>query len=164
MSSELQADLKAELQAIPWFADLSEAHFDRFVAMSRLRSVDPGEELFREGDQQDFIYIVINGRVALEIFVPGRGRQRILSVEPLELFGWSSVTPVVRQRTASARAVLPSRLLAIDAQRLRQACEQDHDLGYVVMRRLANVVAARLLVTRLQMMDMFAGPNVEEPL
>jgi hypothetical protein len=40
-------------------------------------------------------------------------------------------------------------------------CETDHDLGYVVMRRLANVIAGRLLVTRLQLLDMFANPKVE---
>jgi hypothetical protein len=39
--------------------------------------------------------------------------------------------------------------------------EEDHDLGYVVMRRLANVIASRLLVTRLQLLDMFANPTME---
>jgi hypothetical protein len=37
-------------------------------------------------------------------------------------------------------------------------CEEDHDFGYYVMRRLANLVAGRLLTTRLQLLDMFANP------
>jgi CRP/FNR family cyclic AMP-dependent transcriptional regulator len=41
---------------------------------------------------------------------------------------------------------------------LRKACDADHDLGYVVMRRLANIVAARLMVMRLQLVDMFSNP------
>jgi hypothetical protein len=46
--------------------------------------------------------------------------------------------------------------------KLRQFCEEDHELGYIVMRRMANVVASRLLMTRLQLLDMFADPSGEE--
>jgi CRP/FNR family cyclic AMP-dependent transcriptional regulator len=41
---------------------------------------------------------------------------------------------------------------------LRKMCDDDHDFGYFVMRRLANVVAGRLMTTRLQLLDMFANP------
>ena len=73
--------------------------------------------------------------------------------------GWSSVTPVVRRRTAGARAVLPSCLLKIDAVKLRQFTEEDCYLGYLIMRRMTNVIASRLLTTRLQLLDVFAHPG-----
>jgi CRP-like cAMP-binding protein len=154
-------EIRAALQTIPWFQELKPEHFEAMCGISCLNQVEAGEDLFREGDKEDFLYIVLEGRVAIEIFVPGRGRMRIYTAEPMEIFGWSSATPVVRQRTATARAVLPSRVVALDAQKLRRMGEEDHDLGYVVMRRLANVIASRLLVTRLQLLDMFAHPSVE---
>jgi len=154
-------EIQAALQTIPWFQELEPDHFDQLCGITSLRQVEPGEDLFREGDKEDFLYIVIEGRVAIEIFIPGRGRMRIYTAEPTEIVGWSSATPVVRQRTAGARAVLPSRVAALDAQKMRKLCEENHDLGYVVMRRLANVIASRLLVTRLQLMDMFAHPTAE---
>jgi CRP/FNR family transcriptional regulator, cyclic AMP receptor protein len=154
-------ELNAALQSIPWFQEIDAKHFDSLCGIASLKTVEAGEELFREGDKEDYLYIVLEGRVAIEIFVPCKGRQRIFTAEPMEVVGWSSVTPVVRQRTASARAVLPGRLVLLDAPKLRQLCEQDHDLGYVVMRRLANVVASRLLVTRLQLLDMFGHPGQE---
>lgn len=160
MSSDPQ-EIRAALQTIPWFQELKPEHFDLLCGIASLREVEPGEILFREGDKEDYLYIVLEGRVAIEIFVPGRGRMRIYTAEPMEIFGWSSATPVVRQRTASARAVLPSRLAVLEAVKLRQMSEEDHDLGYVVMRRLANVIASRLLVTRLQLLDMFANPTME---
>jgi len=86
---------------------------------------------------------------------------RIYTAEPMDVVGWSSVTPVVRRRTAGAQAVLPSCLARLDAAGLRKLCEEDHDLGYIVMRRMANVVASRLLTTRLQLLDMFANPKAE---
>ena len=157
-----QEELVSALQAIPWFQEMDPAIFEKVVNLSGLCSFEAGEELFREGDKEDNLYIVLSGRVAIEMFIPGRGRIRIYTAEPTEIVGWSSITPVVRQRTASARAVLPSRLVCINAARLYKACNDDHDLGYVMMRRLANVVASRLLTTRLQLLDMFAHPNSNE--
>jgi CRP-like cAMP-binding protein len=149
------------MRSIPWFNELEPPHFERMAEIACVKSIEAGEELFREGDREDNLYIVVNGRVALEIFVPHRGRVRILTAEPMDVIGWSSVTPVVRQRTASARAVLPSNLICLDSAKLRQLCEEDHDLGYLVMRRIANIVASRLLVTRLQLLDIFAAPEGE---
>lgn len=156
-----QEELRAALQTIPWFQEIDSKHFDSLCAIAKFEEVEAGQELFREGDKEDFLYIVLEGRVAMELFVPGRGRMRIFTAEPMDVIGWSSVTPVIRQRTASARAVLPGCLIALDARRLRQLCEEDHDLGYIVMRRLANVVASRMLITRLQLLDIFAHPDQE---
>lgn len=156
-------ELVRELQAIPWFQELTSEHFDMLVETASLCEVETGEELYREGDRQDFLYIVLAGRIASDIQVPGRGRLRIYTSEPMDVVGWSGITPVLRQRTASAIAIMPSRLAAFDAVALRKACEANHDLGYVVMRRLANVVAARLMVTRLQLVDMFSHPAEHSP-
>ena len=156
-----QMDPRPILASIPWFGDLEPKHFEHMVQIAQVLDLEAGQELFKEGDKEDCLYIVINGRVALEIFVPHRGKVRILTAEPMDVVGWSAVTPVVRTRTAGARAVLPSRLVCLDSAGLRQLCEADHDLGYVVMRRIANIVASRLLVTRLQLLDMFAPPDME---
>jgi len=154
-------ELTAALQSIPWFQELEPKHFESMSSIALLKQVEAGEEIFHEGDKEDYLYIVLEGRIAIDMFVPGRGRQRVYTAEPMDVIGWSSVTPVVRQRTASARAVLPGRVVCLDAPKLRQLCDRDHDLGYVVMRRLANVVASRLLVSRLQLLDMFAHPGKE---
>lgn len=155
------AQVKQAISLIPWFRELKPEYFEELVRISTLVVAEEGEELFKEGDQQDFVYIVMEGRVALEIFVPHRGRVRILTAEPLDIIGWSSVTPVVRQRTANGRVIVRSKLIAINAGLLRELCEQNHELGYIVMRRIANVIASRLMTTRLQLLDMFAHPNLE---
>ena len=157
-----QEELINALQTIPWFQEMEPEHFNKLINLSTICNYEAGEELFREGEKEDNLYIVLEGRVAIEMFVPGRGRMRVYTAEPTDVVGWSSVTPVVRQRTAGARAVLPSRLVCINAAGLNKACSEDHHLGYVVMRRMANVVASRLLTTRLQLLDMFAHPDSGE--
>lgn len=155
-------ELVAVLQAIPWFQELEPTHFEKLLSISHLCIWESDQELFKEGEEEDYLYVVVEGRVAIEMAVPSRGKVRVYTAEPMDIVGWSSVTPVVRQRTATARTVLPSRLVCMDAKKLRILCEEDHDLGYIFMRRMANVVASRLLVTRLQLLDMFASPSTQE--
>lgn len=158
---ETKHEVIAELKKIPWFKELKPGHTEKIASITSLKHVKAGETLFREGDKEDYCYIVIEGRVALDMFVPERGKIRFYTAEQYEIFGWSSVTPTIRQRTAGAAAVIAGVVARIDAPKLRQLCDDDHDLGYAVMRRLANVVAARLLVTRLQLLDMFANPEAK---
>lgn len=156
---DYKAETIKELETIPWFKEISRDHLQKIADIAHLRHVRAGEVLFREGDNEDYLYIVVEGRVALDIFIPHRGRVRIYTVEPQDVFGWSSVTPVIRKRTAGAVAVVDGMVIAIHSEKLRVACDEDHDLGYIVMRRLMNIVASRLLVTRLQLIDMFASPE-----
>lgn len=155
---EEKKDFLAQLRTIPWFNELKPEHLEKFADISHLRSVKPGEVFFREGDKQDYLYVVLEGRVALDMFVPHRGKVRFYTAEKWDVFGWSSVTPHVRQRTAGAVAVMDTSVVAIDAEKMRQMCMDDHSLGYLVMKRMTNVVASRLMVTRLQLLDMFAEP------
>jgi CRP-like cAMP-binding protein len=155
-------DLLEILQAIPWFQKISNEHFDKLSKISTIKLVAKDEVLFKQGDTEKFLYVLVEGRIGVEIYNPAKGYMRIYTAEPMEVVGWSSATPVVRQRTATAKAVLDSRLVAIDAQKLNQLCEEDYHLGYIVMRRLANVVAARLMICRLHTLDLFAGPAEEK--
>jgi CRP/FNR family transcriptional regulator, cyclic AMP receptor protein len=156
-----KAEVTQELGKIPWFQELKPEHLQKLTEITHLQSMKNGEILFREGDTEGYLYIVIEGRVALDMFVPHRGKIRIYTAERWDVFGWSSVTPSIHKRTAGAVCVMDGLVAGIDAEKLRQACDEDHDLGYVVMRRLAHIIASRLLVTRLQLLDMFATPEAK---
>ena len=159
---EASFEVEKLLNTIPWFAELAPEHFNKLAQIASLHLFPAGGEVFREGDRQDCLCIILEGRVALEIFVPHKGRIRILTAEPMDVIGWSSVTPVVHQRTASATAILPTKIVGLDSEKLRALCEEDHELGYQVMHRIANIAASRVTMTRLQLLDMFAAPLGEE--
>jgi CRP-like cAMP-binding protein len=157
-----ETSLTASLQSIPWFLELKPAQMERLAQIAHIVHLQMGECLFVEGEQIDMLYLVLNGRVIIESYVPTRGQLEIFSAELLDIIGWSSLTPVVRQRAFSARAVQAAALIGFDGPALRQLCEQDHDIGYIVMRRIANVIASRLLVTRLHLVNMIANPGQEK--
>lgn len=144
------------LQKIPWFQNLSPDHFKKMAEIATEVEWKEGDIIFREGDQDKHLYMVVHGQVALEIYLPGQGRITILTLGPAEVFGWSAVTPVVGTRTATARAACDTCAVAFDSEALRRLCDEDSQLGYLVYRRITNVIAGRLTVTRLQLINMYA--------
>jgi CRP/FNR family transcriptional regulator, cyclic AMP receptor protein len=153
----LNADLSMTLRRIPWFTDLCQSQLECLANLAILQELEAGDVLFHEGDREDYLYVLLEGQIVLEVEVPSRGRVPIYTAEVLDILGWSSMTPIVRQRTAQARAIKPSLLLGLNSKLLQQECEEDHELGYIIMRRLANVVASRLLTTRLGLFDIIAN-------
>lgn len=151
------------LMKIPWFLELTPGHLDKLAGISDTCQLPPGELLFSEGDPANCLYILLEGELALETFVPSQGGVRIFTAEPLDIIGFSALTPVVRQRTATARALTPIQLICFNGQMLRQLCDEDHDLGYIIMRRIANVTASRLLTTRLQLFDIIHQLQTAHP-
>ena len=83
-----QKEIVKALKKIPWFAELKPEHFERLAQVATLREGKVGEELFKEGDKEDCVYVVLEGRVALHIFVPHHGKVRIYTAEPMDLIGW----------------------------------------------------------------------------
>ena len=148
--------LSDTLRANPWFANLGEPQFEAMLAIATEASWPAGTLIFREGEPNQNIYMICEGQVALDIYVPMRGRATILTLGDGDVFGWSAVLPVVNIKTASARALQDTQAIAFDGVGMQAACEQDHELGYHIFRRLTNVVAARLTATRMQLLDIYA--------
>ena len=114
-----------------------------------------GETVFREGDRDPILYVVVKGHVAIEVTIPGRGRVILLTVGPGEVFGWSSLFHS-RPKTAAARTTEATKALALDAPKLGELCDADPRLGYVLTQRILEVVSERLKATRMQLMDMYS--------
>jgi CRP/FNR family cyclic AMP-dependent transcriptional regulator len=158
-----RSDLINAIQNIPWFLDLTSVQIDRLAGIASITTLAEGEILFREGDRENFMYIILEGQLSLDTYVPSQKTHCIYTADPLDILGWSSMTPVVRQRTASATAVSPLKLLRFDSVALRRMCDEDHDLGYLIMKRLANVVASQYLVNRLVLYDLIMKISQDQP-
>ncbi len=134
---------------------LAADQIDRICTCSGRMQLVVGEFLFREGETQFLLHVLLHGQLDLVMQVPGRGSQRILSIGPGELVGWSAL---VGQgvMTCSALCIQKADVIAIDALALRELMESDHELGYQFMRMMSQALSARLTATRLQLLDLFA--------
>lgn len=153
----MEADtLVTVMRSTHFFGTLEPQHLERLAEFSTEVAWSADKVIFREGESDDKFYIITEGLVALETYIPNRGRVTIQTLGPNEILGWSAAVPLVEKKTASARTLLATHAIAIDAESLCVACDQDHDLGYVVYRAIATVIASRLKATRLQLLDMFS--------
>jgi CRP/FNR family transcriptional regulator, cyclic AMP receptor protein len=150
-------DIPTRLRHLAFTRGFASEQLDRLAELSAPVQWEPDAVIFREGEVGKALYLVEEGRVAIELLLPGRGRTTILTVGRGQVFGWSSVF-YERPKTTSARAVVATTALALDAPRLRGLCDADPQLGYVVTGRLLETVSERLKATRIQLLDLFAGP------
>jgi CRP-like cAMP-binding protein len=150
-----RADIKPLLQTIPWLMDLSNDQIKQLEKISGCLFLSEGEILYKEGDNDNLLYIVSEGTLGIEIFVPGRGQVRLYNADPLDIVGWDSMTPVARNRITTITALKKCNLIYFDGTALNELCENDKELGYVIMRRLSNVIASRMLAMRIKLIDLF---------
>jgi CRP-like cAMP-binding protein len=148
-----QVDLAETFMSIPWFRELKPEAIRQLVTISSLHTLKAGDNLFAEGERADDLYVILDGQIELTILVPSHGKVTFFCAEPLDVIGWSSLTPFIRARTATARAACDVRMVCLDGQGLTRLCDSNHDIGYVIMRRISNVIASHLLTTRLQLYD-----------
>ena len=101
-----------------------------------------GELIFPEGEKAKYFYIMLKGRVKLEI---GGVRQLVYTVEhPGEAFGWSSL--VGRENySASAKCMADTKLVKFDRDTLCPVLEKDPNNGLQFFRRLSGALGERLI-------------------
>lgn len=119
---------------------------------------EPGEHLLREGETADSFYVIRQGSVALEAFLPTRGPVVVETLEAGEVLGWSWLFPPYRWHF-DARALSLVRATSFDAVCLRGKCDEDPRLGYELMGRVAQVLIDRLQSTRVRLLDLYGNGN-----
>jgi CRP/FNR family cyclic AMP-dependent transcriptional regulator len=147
-------DLTAIIGAT-WFArDLSPRARDHLVALGTLTDYPGGAVVVREGTVCTSIGVVISGRVALRLRLPGGDDRTILTVDPGDVFGWSAVLPPAIA-TSTGVAVMATTAVMFDGDKLRPALATDCDLAGAIYGRLFVSVARRLVATRTQLLDLY---------
>jgi CRP/FNR family transcriptional regulator, cyclic AMP receptor protein len=135
------------LRKIDILEGLDEAQRSRLAAIARIQSCRKGEYVFLLGDAADRIYAVLSGRVDLCLPLSLGGVVEdvcVRSALPGETIGWSALVKPYRF-TLSAKATEPSEFLAFTRHDLHRLFETDPFSGYLLMRRIAEVVGGRFL-------------------
>ena len=115
---------------------------------------DAGELICREGHPADHFHLIRAGRIALEIAVLGRGGLTIQTLGAGDILGWSWLVPPYTWRF-DVRAAETTRAIVFDGKCLREKCEQDHELGYELQKRVIAVLGQHLDATRFRLLDLY---------
>lgn len=150
------------------FEGLSEEVLAKIAAISHEQIHQPGEIIFTEGDIAQNLYILKEGKVALDANLstrPGSVKRGTIDVVlPGHAFGWSTI---LRSRfTMGARAISRTETIAVDGEALHSLLAQDIATSAVVMERVVNIVDSRLTRTRITLAHFLsvASHDLKSPL
>jgi CRP-like cAMP-binding protein len=132
-------------QSIPLFSGLEAAALAHIALLCTAHDYDDGDVIVSEQDSSDHnLYILCDGRVEI---VSTKSRlvsdETVLSRDDKEIFGeisWLTGAP----KTATVRCVGPVALISIDGAGLMRFIEENPAAGFVIMRRIAELLACRL--------------------
>lgn len=125
------------LTGVELFADLEPDELDRITGAAVAQALQRGDILFSEGDEPDTLYVVSSGRIAIANRSVD-GRESVISLmERGDLFGEMPLFDG-RSRSAEARALEPSGLVAIPYAPLRELYEERPTLLWRVVALLAT--------------------------
>jgi len=152
-------DLVPVLKRCEVFVGLDDSDLKKIAALPSWRrsAYGEGEFIFQENVVAKDFYILEEGEVRLivEVYkevVNGVTQVPVDAITKGDVFGWSSlVTP--HSLTLSAICVKPSSVLIVDGTELSALMDNNHSLGYEVMKGLVRVIGVRLRDLR----DRFAG-------
>ena len=140
----------------PFLQGLDPQHVALIVGCASNVRFDPGEFVFRAGEEANQFYVVRSGRVSVEVMAPHRGAITIETVGDGELLGWSWLIPPFHWHF-DARALNITRAIALDARCLRNKCEAEPAFGYELLKRFSQIMEQRLEATRLQLLDLYVN-------
>ncbi len=144
-----------------WFgAGLSPASQSHLADIAREYEAPARTRLLRETEETRELSLLLRGRVSLNEHVPGRGTVTLMTVEPGDVFGWTSLIPPFRA-TSTVTAIEPVKVIAFDAARLRAMVRSDCELAAGVYQQVLEAVVRRLLATRQQLLDVYRADTIE---
>ena len=148
-----------ELSTVPLLADLSDEQLQQLASTGHAVTLQAGHRLFREGEPAHGCWLLHDGRVALDITVPGRGQLVVQTLGRGDVLGWSWLVPphrwhfsaVVLQTVACHRNWTPP----CSATSLTATRASD----YPLTQGLFTAVVQRLQSTRARLLDLYGSPH-----
>ena len=141
------------------FEDLDENMISLLTPLFEKFSCQPGSIIFQQGDQAEYLYLVLDGKVDVS-FKPYDGNHMTIShIDKGGLFGWSAVVGSDTY-TSTALAIEDVKAFRIHGSDLLKFCREHPEAGKDILERLADGVSSRWKDAHKQVQSiLFQGMN-----
>ena len=140
------------LRRYTYFAPVGEENLEQLAAIAKEKWIPAGENLFYEFDPANYLYVIVEGEVDVH-YTLGNGEQPTAdTLTDGDLLAWSALVEPYRM-TATATAVMDTRVIAIRAVEFRALCGRDPKLGRCLMTQVVKLLANRLVGAQLQLAE-----------
>ena len=125
-----------EIRQLPLFATMSEESFDALLTGAYFQTFPQSLQLITEGDDADFLFVVVEGCV--ELFANSNGREATMTV--VKPHGTFILAAVIKDMVylMSGRTTDKSRILMIPAENVRIAFRKDAEFARTIVVELAG--------------------------
>jgi len=147
------------------FDGLNESEIDKFIALMKFQKVKSNEIIIKEGDNGDTIVLLLSGEVSITQALTLKSNKtirdnrektsiRIDSKKSHHFFGEISLFNEVDRRTATITATADCEIAILNDNDIINLCNEDHGLGYKIMKNLAEKLASSLERTNNQVLKL----------
>jgi CRP-like cAMP-binding protein len=138
-----------------WFAaDMPEDICERLSAIAEVKEYPAGAAVVQEGATCRELGVILHGRIALRLALPGVGEQTILTIDDGDLFGWSALLPE-SIATSTGVTLVPTTALVFDRDPLAALMAANPEIASAIYPRVLVAVTRRLQATRTQLLDLY---------
>lgn len=137
----------------PFFDHFKPEHRASLEECASTAEFKAGTYLFREREKADKQYLILEGRVAMELQAPGQDPWLIMTVGDGGTVGFAWAYPPYNYYF-SCRVLKDTRMIVLDAECIWAKCKEDYEFGYQVMLLCTHTMADRLMATRLQLLNL----------
>ena len=141
----------------PFLAGLTRPQLERLSPWAHRALFQAGARVFSEQGRARRFWLIREGSVALDLYVPGRGAVVVETLGPAAVLGWSWLYPPYRWHLG-ATALTQTLTVEFDGEAVRRLAADDPELGYELYRRFLAVVVDRLQATRIRLLDLYGEP------
>jgi len=151
-------DVAGLLTGFPVLRQLPTEALEQIAAAASTVTFARGERVFCEGEHAEGCWLLRDGRVALDVFIPGRGLVVVQTLSHGDVLGWSWLVPPYRWHFG-ATATERTTATALDTEQLRALAEKDPAFGYALATTLFAAMLQRLQATRARLLDLYRSPR-----
>lgn len=138
------------LRRFPGFRQTLESSLRSVAVVSNEVHLESGEVLFREGEEADHLYLMVDGE--MEIFMEVDEQHMVVGTcMPGDMCCWSALLEPPASSTASARARTDCRLIAIEADDMKKLFARDCSMGFYLLTEAVRNLANRLHGSHVQL-------------
>ncbi len=137
-----------KVASVPFFKGLPAWALREFAEEAGERSLDRNEYVLHQHDEANSVYFLLDGSVQFLLRFEGVDDLLVGTTrEPGAMIGWSVFRAPYRF-TSSVRCEEPCTLLRVSRETFERIIDHDPQLGYLILRRAASVLAGRVEQTR----------------
>jgi len=157
------------LEASKLFSQLGPHELNNLRRIAPERTFDSGQEIFKEGDSGDGVYVVKEGLVEISILVGPKARHVFSQIGPGDIFGEMAVLED-KSRSACALATQATTVYFIPREEMLKLIERSPAFALVLLREISqrlrefnrHYLREVLQTERLAIVGRFAGSIVHD--